>query len=264
MNDSTVRRPIKWNSYGDTHVGMVRKVNEDSILSKSDMCLWAVADGMGGYEAGDYASNMIVSTLGETEYDQDLNDMANKLVTSLNSANQRILDYSKHKLNNRTTGSTVVCLVIRDSVGMCLWAGDSRLYRFRNQRLEQISQDHSQVEELIRQGMISREEAKDHPQSNVITRAIGASPNVIIDTHSFSIMPGDTFLLCSDGLYNAVTEDEINYFLKNYNTNECVNGFISRALENGAKDNVSAIVIKGERDMAEIKPDFINEHLLSE
>ena len=112
--------------------------------------------------------------------------------------------------------------------------------------------------------MLSREEAKNHPESNVITRAIGASPLVNIDMQSFRILPGDTFLLCSDGLYNAVCDEDFPYFLTNFGLKDCVDGLISRALENGAADNVSLIVLKGERDMAEIKPDFLFDKSLSE
>jgi len=127
--------------------------------------------------------------------------------------------------------------------------------------LEQISLDHSYVETLLRQGLISKDEAKNHPDTNVITRAIGARPNILIDKHSFNVMLGDTFLLCSDGLYNAVSDEDFVYFLKNFNAQECVEGLISMALKNTASDNVSVIVLKSERDMAEKKHDSLNDEI---
>lgn len=254
MSDTTVRRPIKWVSFADTHVGMVRSINEDSVLDKSDVGLWAVADGMGGYEAGDVASSMIVKTLNETENIQPLNDIVDTVEDSLMDVNHRILEYADIMLDSRTTGSTVVCLIIRGAVGVCLWAGDSRLYRFRNQQLEQLSQDHSQVEELVRQGLLSAEEAKNHPDSNIITRAIGAHSEVCVDINSFSTQIGDTFLLCSDGLYNSVSDEDLIHFLKQNDAQKSVDGLIAKALENGASDNVSVIVLKGEPDVIEVKP----------
>ena len=248
MTDTTVRRPIKWSSYADTNVGMVRKINEDSILSKPEAGLWLVADGMGGYEAGDVASNMIVKTLQDTQPKEHLDDLVTQVEDSIIDVNQRILEYADIMLEGRTLGSTVVSLLIKGHVGMCLWVGDSRLYRFRNNNLLQLSRDHSHVEELIQQGVISPEEAENHPQSNVITRAVGAFSEVYVDLNVFSVQLGDLFLLCSDGLYNAVPQKDIIELLNKPAPEDIVKGLIDKALENGAHDNVSVIVIKGEVD----------------
>ncbi|VAW58409.1 Protein serine/threonine phosphatase PrpC, regulation of stationary phase [hydrothermal vent metagenome] len=251
MSDTTIRRPIRWGSAQETNVGMVREVNEDSIISLQELQLWAVADGMGGYEAGNVASNMIVKSLGELTNKSSLNEFVDSVEDSLIDANHRILEYADIMLDGRTLGSTIVTLAIKGHVGICLWAGDSRLYRFRNNDFIQLSRDHSQVEEMVQQGFLTPEEAEVHPDSNVITRAIGASPDVYIDINVFSVQLGDTFLLCSDGLYNMVTKEEMSEAIASMTSLEdAVETLIQKALDNGANDNVSVIIIKGEPDAA--------------
>jgi len=248
MNDITTRRPIKWTSFADTNVGTVREVNEDSILLKPEIGLWAVADGMGGYEAGDVASNMIIEALNDSEYKAPFSDIVDTIEDSLIDANNKILEYADIMLDQQTMGSTVVSLIIRGRVGACLWAGDSRLYRYRNGELQQISQDHSQVEELIQQGFLKEEDAENHPDANVITRAIGASEDIYIDINVFSTQIGDTFLLCSDGLHNSVDVNDIINCLNEQNVEQSVNKLLAKALENNASDNVSLIIARGVAD----------------
>lgn len=244
MNDTTIRRPIKWNTSADTNVGMVRKVNEDSLMTKPEVGLWAVADGMGGYEAGDVASNMIVSSLLETTKHEYLHTFVDDVENKIIDANQRILEYSKIMHDGRTLGSTVISLLIQGQVGVCLWAGDSRLYLLRNNQLQQLSRDHSYVQELFDQGTISAEDALNHPDANVITRAVGTDENLCVDISAFNVQVGDTFLLCSDGLYNAVDESEIELHMKSLDTDDAVKQMIVSALENGAPDNVSIVLVK--------------------
>jgi len=250
MSDTTIRRPIRWKSVEETNVGMVREVNEDSIISLPEVQLWAVADGMGGYEAGNVASDMIVKTLAEVTNKSSLNEFIDSVEDRLINVNHGILEYADIMLDGRTLGSTIVTLAIKGHVGVCLWAGDSRLYRFRNNNFIQLSRDHSQVEELVQQGFLTPEEAEVHPDSNVITRAIGASPDIYIDINVFSVQLGDTFLLCSDGLYNMVPKDEISQVLASLPLQEAIDTLIQKALDNGANDNVSVILVKGEPDAA--------------
>ena len=193
MDEITLRRPIYWKSVETSHVGTVRKVNEDSILSLPEIKLWAVADGMGGHEAGNVASQMVTQSLKMIPGDQSLNDLVDSIEDELIEVNQRILEYSDIMLDGRTLGSTVVALAIKERVGICLWAGDSRLYRYRSKKLEQLSRDHSEVEEQIQLGQITAEEARDHPESNVITRAIGAGSEIYVDINAFSTQVGDIF-----------------------------------------------------------------------
>jgi len=249
MSDITIRRPIRWNTSADTNVGMVRKVNEDSIMTKPDVGLWAVADGMGGYEAGDIASNMIVTSLAEIEKHEHLNTFIDDIENKIIDANHRILEYSEIMHDGRTLGSTVISLIIKGQVGICLWAGDSRLYLLRNNQLQQLSRDHSYVQELLDQGSISQEEAFNHPDANVITRAVGTSNELCVDISAFNVQLGDTFLLCSDGLYNAVDESEIEHYMRGHDTDNAVKQLIVKSLENGAPDNVSIIIVKSVSDI---------------
>ena len=248
MSDTTIRRPIRWSSAQDTNVGMVREINEDSILSLPETQLWAVADGMGGYEAGNVASNMIVKSLETVTCKSALNDIVNCVEDSLIDVNHRILEYADIMLDGRTLGSTIVTLLIKGHTGVCLWAGDSRLYRFRKDQLTQLSRDHSQVEEMVMQGFLSPEEAESHPNANIITRAVGASPDIYIDINVFSAQLGDTFLLCSDGLYNMVSKEDIAAIIAGLPIDEAVDVLIQKALDAGANDNVSVILVKGVTD----------------
>lgn len=244
MSDTTVRRPINWSCAAESNVGIVRSVNEDSIMTNSDIGLWAVADGMGGYEAGDVASNMIVTSLLDIEKHEYLHSFVEDVEDRLLDANHRILEYSEIMHDGRILGSTIISLLIQGHVGVCLWAGDSRLYRLRNKELQQVSRDHSHVQELVEQGVISIAEAEYHPESNVITRAVGTNEDLYVDISLFSIQLGDLFLLCSDGLYNAVSEYEILQALNDHDIESAVKKLIELALDNGAPDNVSVILVK--------------------
>lgn len=247
MNDITLRRPINWKSAQISHIGTVREVNEDAIISLPEANLWVVADGMGGYEAGNVASQMVVHALQTISENQSLNEFVNSIEDELIGVNHRILEYSDIMLDGRMLGSTVVTLAIKGRVGICLWAGDSRLYRFRCKRLEQLSRDHSEVEEQIQNAIISPEDAENHPESNVITRAIGAGSEIFIDINAFSTQVGDIFLLCSDGFYNVVSTEEISLALANLPIDQAVEDLLQIVLDKGADDNVSVILVKGEQ-----------------
>lgn len=246
MSDITFRRPTAWKSYAATDVGCVRPVNEDAVLSEPEKRLWAVADGMGGHEIGDVASKKLVEVLETVSPQATLSDYVDAVEDALLSVNQQLIEYAKVMFENQTMGTTIVCLVVKDNVGVCLWVGDSRLYRYRNNRLQQLSRDHSQVAEMVQMGLISEEEAEVHPHRNVITRAVGVEPELFVDLNVFSAQIGDTFMLCSDGLYNMLSSQEIEQGLSYRNTEQSVTALMNKALEYGAADNVSIIVVKGE------------------
>lgn len=245
MSDSTYRRPVDWQSAGVSDVGTVREVNEDSILDSHDAPIWAVADGMGGHAVGEVASQKIVEALATVKVSPALGDSVDDLERTLLDVNEHIIGYADIMFDNATMGSTVVTLYIHGRVGVCLWAGDSRLYRLRNGKLDQLSRDHSHVEELVRAGIIAPEDAQSHPNANVITRAVGIDLDLTIDINVFSTQIGDTFLLCSDGLYNAVEIDDIESALKQLDPQQCCDDLVRMALENNASDNVSVVVVKG-------------------
>lgn len=245
MTDITFRRPILWNSSALTDVGIVRKINEDAILAKPEIGLWAVADGMGGHLVGDVASAKIIEALDKVESQADLSDYVNAVEDAVLNVNQEMLDYAQTMFDSGTMGSTLVVLVIKERVGVCLWVGDSRLYRVRNQQLVQISRDHSQVEEMIEMGVLTREAAESYPHKNVITRAVGVEQELYVDINVFTTQIGDIFLLCSDGLYNAVSDQELQTALNLKDTKRAVAQLLEKALANGAPDNVSVIVVQG-------------------
>lgn len=246
MTDITFRRPIAWKSHALTDVGCVRKVNEDSLFEESDYYLWAVADGMGGHQVGDLASQKIVELLEKIEPSESLSDYVDTVENALLDANQQLIEYASVMFENQTMGSTVVCMVIKQNVGVVLWVGDSRLYRYRNRQLQQLTRDHSQVEEMVQLGLITAQEAETHPNKNVITRAVGVEQQLFVDVNVFSTQVGDTFLLCSDGLYNSVSKMDVETKLSHRDAEVCALDLMKTSLENGAEDNVSLIIIKGE------------------
>lgn len=246
MSDVTCRRPIAWNSFALTDVGCVRKVNEDSLIDVTEKNIWAVADGMGGHQVGDVASQKVIEQISYVKSFDRIADQTDALEDALLTSNFELRDYAKNALNNQTLGTTAVCFFIKNNVGVCLWIGDSRLYRMRGKSLQRLTRDHSQVEEMVRQGLISSEEAETHELKNVITRAVGVEDQIYIDINVFSVQLGDSFLLCSDGLYNAVPANVIESHLISRDIAEAGNGLMQAALDAGAKDNVSLIVIKGE------------------
>lgn len=246
MLDKTYRRPLEWKSAALSDVGCVRPVNEDSVFESEESKLWVVADGMGGHEIGDVASRSITENMQYVVPQEALSDYVDLVEDTILHVNQQLLDYSNAELNGKTMGSTVVAMFIKGDVGVCLWAGDSRIYRLRQHRLQQLSRDHSQVEEMVRLGMITPEEMENHPDKNVITRAVGVESHLYIDLDVFNVQVGDTFLLCSDGLYNSVSEAKICEMLSGREPLSCAQTLIDEALANGVDDNVSVVVVKGQ------------------
>ena len=243
MNQSAA---IHWKSNAATHVGKVRQINEDSFLDREDLHLWVIADGMGGHHAGDVASQAIVQTLNEITPRKRLSTYIDEIEDRLIGVNQKLRQMAAEHEDNRTIGSTVVSMVALDNYFALLWAGDSRAYRARSDSFLQLTRDHSQVEELVERGIILREEAESHPASNVITRAVGATDQLYIDVDIDKAEPGDTFLLCSDGLYKHLSEDEIAACMKNESLEEICQSLIDLTLERGATDNVTLVVIRAE------------------
>ena len=234
---------IKWISAAATDVGSKRRINEDALLERPEVGLWAVADGMGGHAAGDVASHAVIHPLSVLERPETLTDFVDEVEDSLMSVNQQLRDYAAQELSGRTVGSTVVVLLLSEKTGICLWAGDSRLYRLRNGQLSRLSRDHSAVQEMVDAGSISHEEADSHPKSNVITRAVGGSERLLVDAAVFAPEADDTYLLCSDGLYNEVAEDVIRRKMALL-PSDAVRHLVDEALHNGGRDNVSIVVVR--------------------
>lgn len=235
------KHALHWQSYGITNLGAVRKVNEDAFLDRTDLGVWAVADGMGGHAAGDVASQTVIERLAQLPANGKLSTLVDLAEDRLLEANRTLLKLAMRQ-KERTIGTTVMTLLARGRHAACLWAGDSRLYRIRGKQIEQMTQDHAMIEDLISSGLISREEAADHPQANRITRAIGAMPSLYLDMELFELRAGDLYLLCSDGLYKELADEEIMHTLNN--DVRALDRLIMFTLERGARDNVTIVAVQ--------------------
>lgn len=227
-----------------THAGSVREINEDSILSKANSGLWMVADGMGGYEAGDVASKMLVEAIDEITLVDSITSNIETLERAVLDVNQKIIDHSNLVFEGRVFGSTIVLVYLHENLGFVFWAGDSRLYRLRDKELTKITRDHSQLQEMIDSNLLLPEEIENYPDNNVITRAVGAEESLMLDFLTFEIETDDKFLLCSDGLYNSVNDNQVQLILNNGSIHLNSKQLIDTALENGASDNVSFVLIQ--------------------
>lgn len=236
--------PVSWTSHAVSHVGTVRKINEDACLDRPEHGLWAVADGMGGHSAGDVASSRIIEALEGLSPGDSLSETAGVVEDTLRRVNLDLLKLA-HDSDKHTIGSTAAVLAVRGRHALCVWAGDSRIYRFRKGRLEQLTQDHAMVEDMVEAGLISRAEAEHHPQANRITRAIGAMDDLFVDMDIHPVEPGDRFLICSDGLYKDVTDAELARLLRK--KGNAAKAAVDLALENGARDNVTVVTVSIEK-----------------
>lgn len=225
---------------GMTNRGMVRDRNEDSILTDPTGALWAVADGMGGYGNGDVASDIVIDCLAKIP---DGVDPGPALVARLQEANDLVLERQRAPGMGRM-GSTVVAILISRAVAHVAWAGDSRAYLLRGGHLRMLTRDHSVVQELVDRGELSPEEAESHPESHMVTRAVGGGPSLEVDLVSIPLAVGDRLLLCSDGLTRCVYEQTVEALLRDASgPEEACQKLLREALDNGAPDNVSAITV---------------------
>jgi len=233
-----------WHSAGVTHRGRVRRVNEDAFILRPDIGLWCVADGMGGHRAGDVASRMVVDALLAVEGGATFATRLDRIDDAMEAVNRELVELGADSSKGGLMGSTVALLTLDNSgLGAVMWAGDSRVYRWRDGHMQQLSTDHSQVEEYIRDGVISREEAAAHPESNVITRALGSHPDEVLEADVCDASPGDRFLLCSDGLTRHVTDAELEAFLAADDTETTCGHLLQTTLDRGSVDNTTVVIV---------------------
>lgn len=234
-------------AFGSTNAGKVRKNNEDSLLTGDgrDEALFAVADGIGGFEAGEVASRIAVGVLEELE-------PAGSLEDAIGEANRRILAAARGDEKLSGMGTTVVTarFFVKDGGGAGGGAsaeishvGDSRAYLLRGGELAPVTEDHSLVAELVRSGDLTRAQASEHPQKNLITRALGAEDEVQVDTAVLPIEPEDRILLCSDGLTDMVPEAKVGELLAAPSPEEAARALVKAALDAGGADNVTVVVV---------------------
>ncbi len=230
-----------WHSAATTHRGKRRQHNEDAVLARADVGLWVVADGMGGHALGDYASQSIRDALADLPVAGSLADRVDQIEAEILDVNDALRAHARVHCDGATIGSTLVAMIADQQVGIALWAGDSRLYRYRLGRLEQVTRDHSPAYELFETGAMSEAEllATD---SNIITRAVGSQQELHLDLAVFDIEPHDTFLLCSDGLYREISTEQMHHCLGGSSPQHMTDELLSLALDTPARDNISVVV----------------------
>ncbi len=233
-------------SSGVTDTGNVRTRNEDSVLLLDEENIWMVADGMGGHHAGDFASQTIASNLGLFRQQPLLEDSILLLEENIINSNTIIRNKTSALGKNATIGSTLVCVYLWHNFAFTFWAGDSRLYRFRNNQLERLTEDHSYVEELVRMGKIEASDAESHPAANVVLKAVGIYDNLCLDFDYFELLDGDIYIICSDGLYKDLHQDKIaSVIIENKeDMPQLTQSLLSSSLEAGGTDNTSIISLK--------------------
>jgi serine/threonine-protein phosphatase Stp1 len=225
-------------------MGTVRRRNEDAVLERVEIGLWAVADGAGGHERGDYASSRIIAALRQVVPALSGLSLVEAVKGSLAEVNREVRAKAVTIGPNALIGSTVAVLLIWDDQSCCLWAGDSRLYRMRAGRLHQLSRDQSHVQDLVDRGEILPEAAAAHPMSNIVTNLIGAFDQLVLEERRDRLQPGDILLLCSDGLSSTLGDAEMAHILTGSPLAAAADRLIEQALDQGARDNVSAVVVE--------------------
>ena len=222
-------------------VGLVRKLNEDSMLVRDEAALWIVADGMGGHDNGDWASQTLAGQFAAADMSGDRTARGAALIDALTRGNATVHDAAQAA--GKQMGTTLVLIHIDDDDALCLWVGDSRIYRSRNGELTQISRDHSVVQDLVDRGLLNADEAELHPMSHVLSRAVGVAEQAVHDSVIDKARPGDHYLLCSDGLTKVVPEEVIGRMLGRGNIEAAADALIAETLERGAPDNVTLVIV---------------------
>ena len=225
-----------------SHVGCRRKVNEDALLARQDLGLWAVADGVGGHTAGDLASALLVDKLGQAIAGPELATRKKAAKAAIEDANAAL--WQMACATARTIGSTIVTLAVGDDGYSCLWAGDSRAYLLRDGGLRQLTRDHSLVQQLVDSGDLEPEAAVNHPNANVITRAVGSAPKLELDSIEGDIRAGDQFLLASDGLTRLLHNDELMAAQDAQDLELLADHWVETALARGAPDNFTFVIVR--------------------
>lgn len=231
-----------WHSAARSETGKVRAHNEDAVLERPGAGLWAVADGMGGHAGGALASRLIVDGLADLALEGDLTQRLAQVRQCLQQANRQLFQAAAHA--GGPTGSTLVALLAAGARVVCLWAGDSRCYLWRGDRLYQLSRDHSLERQLIDRQGLNPQQAARHPDAQALTRAVGVDERLVLDSLELETRPGDRLLLCSDGLHRSLRPADLGAALDLPLAALAVERLFAQALAGPARDNLSAMVIR--------------------
>ena len=233
---------------GDSHIGMVRKENQDAFLIdqfNSECGVGFVCDGMGGAKGGSFASMIAIQTLQEViKGDGALKEPKNTLLSAAEECNRRVYDEAENNPACKGMGTTLVAAIVNHKVVDIINVGDSRAYHISNGYVSQITKDHSAVQELVDMGHLTESQAKTHPNKNIITRAIGIEKAVDIDHFRLEAEKGDIIILCSDGLSNFVDDSEIQFEVSGGSFDDLAKRLIDLANSRGGADNITVVAIE--------------------
>jgi protein phosphatase len=241
---------LRWTSAARTDVGLVRSNNEDAVLERPERRIWAVADGMGGHAFGEVASRMTVDALDALPPAASLQQAVAQARDCLQAVNGALLAAASER-QVPVIGTTLVLLLAWERAAACVWVGDSRIYLCRGGGLHQLTRDHNQFEELRAAGQLSAAEALALPGASMITRALGAGPTLQLDVAELQVSDGDLFLLCSDGLSNAVGPGTMFEALGCGDCSRAAELLVEAALAAGGRDNISVVVVRA----SDVDPD---------
>jgi protein phosphatase len=236
---------LHWTSAARTDTGLVRSNNEDMMLDRPERRMWAVADGMGGHAYGEVASRMTVDALDALPPGDSLQQAVAQARVCLLEVNVALLAEAAAR-HVPVIGTTLVLLLASGRSAACVWAGDSRIYLCRGGSLHQLTRDHNQFEELQARNHLSPADALAYPGANMITRALGAATALELDEIQVQVSDGDVFLLCSDGLSNAVSLDAMFGALTGGDCAQAAETLIELALAAGGRDNISVVVVRAD------------------
>ena len=252
-------QPLRVEVAGETNVGRKRTHNEDNFCILSDFGLYIVADGMGGHASGEVASKLAIETIKEFfemtaddpertwpyKMDKAKGYEENRLITAIKLANLRIFEHAQRDAKQRGMGTTIVTIFTVENGVYCAHVGDSRVYRVRGRKIEQITEDHSLLNDYIKMKHLTAEEIANFPHKNVIVRALGMKETVKVDTRFDGPQAGDTYLLCSDGLCGPVSDDDIlAIIVGSSDLKNASRRLIEKANENGGPDNITAVLAR--------------------
>ncbi|SFK33400.1 PP2C family protein-serine/threonine phosphatase [Methylocapsa palsarum] len=236
-------KPRKFECGAATDTGKVRLENEDSYLVQPETGVWAVADGMGGHEAGSLASNVVVDALRKIAEPVSVTDLLTRCRERLAAANRRLLEIAEER-GGIIIGATVAALLAFEGYYACVWSGDSRIYLVRHGRIRQLSRDHTEVAELLAEGVLTSEEAQTWPRRNVITRAVGVHHDLDLEVSQGLLQKDDLFVICSDGLTTHVSDDEILDATRGETPQGACDALVALTNERGAFDNVTVVIAR--------------------
>jgi serine/threonine protein phosphatase PrpC len=236
----------RWWSSCRTSAGKRRKINEDAYIARPEAGLWVIADGMGGHTRGDVASRMVVDAFRHVDPADTMDEYIDRVRALIDEVHLAVKAEANSQGPEVIMGTTIVVFIACRNEYACLWAGDSRAYLLRDDKLQQLSHDHNQLQELIDRGEIDPDQIRSHPAARRITRAVGASKRLIVDEARGALRDRDTVILCSDGLTLEVEDGEIATVAESYDCDDASQELLDITLERGARDNVTLALIKFE------------------